>query len=225
MSITIRGNALLAPPDVLPSVINDRYLHTNSSTGALEWSEVQSGGADVFVVTFTLSGGVYSADKTLAEINAAYTAGKIIIGKYEYNGGTQIYQLGYISSTWVEFSREEVEYTGIVFVFTFSYSSSSIEYYEHQSGSSDYSVTVTTSWTLDSTAGWYYQDIAVQGITSFDSPLVDINLSSATTGDSVEELLEMFANIFRITTSTNSIRVYSAQQLASTLSLRLKCVR
>lgn len=26
----------------IPSVVNDRYLHTNSSTGAMEWSEMQS---------------------------------------------------------------------------------------------------------------------------------------------------------------------------------------
>lgn len=32
---------LNAKQDNLPSVVNDRYLHTNSSTGALEWSVVQ----------------------------------------------------------------------------------------------------------------------------------------------------------------------------------------
>ena len=39
-------------------------------------------GAKRFVVTVTESGGVYSADKTVAEINAAYAAGKTVIAKY-----------------------------------------------------------------------------------------------------------------------------------------------
>jgi len=47
--------------DKLPNVVNDRYLHTNASTGALEWTTVQGGGTvtDVQIEgTSIVSGGV-----------------------------------------------------------------------------------------------------------------------------------------------------------------------
>lgn len=37
-------NSGLTSADKLPEKVNDRYLHTNASTGALEWAEVQGGG-------------------------------------------------------------------------------------------------------------------------------------------------------------------------------------
>lgn len=37
-------NSGLTSADKLPEKVNDRYLHTNASTGALEWVEVQGGG-------------------------------------------------------------------------------------------------------------------------------------------------------------------------------------
>lgn len=40
--------------DKLPTVVNDRYLHTNSSTGALEWTSV-SGGGTIPTVTIDVS--------------------------------------------------------------------------------------------------------------------------------------------------------------------------
>lgn len=38
-SLTIT-NGILSVVDVLPPKINNRYLHTNTTTGALEWVEV-----------------------------------------------------------------------------------------------------------------------------------------------------------------------------------------
>lgn len=40
--------------DILPPTVNDRYLHTNTSTGDLEWSEVQGGESTDFKVLPTL---------------------------------------------------------------------------------------------------------------------------------------------------------------------------
>lgn len=41
--------SIAAKQDALPTVVNDRYLHTNSSTGALEWSTVSaSGGTQLY---------------------------------------------------------------------------------------------------------------------------------------------------------------------------------
>lgn len=40
--------------NILPPTINDRYLHTNTITGDLEWSEVQGGGSSDFQVVNSL---------------------------------------------------------------------------------------------------------------------------------------------------------------------------
>lgn len=69
----------------LPEVTSsdkDKYLHTNSSTGDLEWSDVSGGGGGEFVVTFSgepLLG--FSPDKTVSEIHDAATAGKTLVAK------------------------------------------------------------------------------------------------------------------------------------------------
>ena len=49
------------------------------------WAKADPPTAETLVVTFTASGGVYSADKTLSEINTAWATNKNIIG---YNSET-----------------------------------------------------------------------------------------------------------------------------------------
>lgn len=65
----------------LPSIMEedkDKYLHTNESTGALEWSQIQSGGA--FSVTITIGeNSSVTADKTPQEIAAAAANGEVIV--------------------------------------------------------------------------------------------------------------------------------------------------
>ena len=41
----------------LPIVVNDRYLHTNATTGVLEWAQVQGGGSSATVLGGTLEAG------------------------------------------------------------------------------------------------------------------------------------------------------------------------
>lgn len=55
------------------------------------------GGADLFIVTITVTDGkpsTISADCTLAEINAAYDDGKIVVGKIVYGGTVIDYVVG-----------------------------------------------------------------------------------------------------------------------------------
>lgn len=59
---------------ILPTVVNDRYLHTNATTGALEWSEVQGGGSSATVLGGTLIAG----DTQLSFNNSAITATAMI---------------------------------------------------------------------------------------------------------------------------------------------------
>lgn len=64
----------------LPSIMEedkDKYLHTNESTGALEWSQIQSDGA--FSVTITIGENTITVDKTPQEIAAAAANGEVIV--------------------------------------------------------------------------------------------------------------------------------------------------
>ena len=83
-----------------------------------------------------------------------------------------------------------------------------------------YTATVTETWTAD--GDYFYQDIVVDGIQTTDEPLVDIVPAedNATTVANAEA----FANVFRVTTSDGSIRVWSKEAVATAFSIKLKVV-
>ena len=68
------GNVLSNKQDALPTVVNDRYLHTNASTGALEWAQVQGGGSSATILTGTLTAG----NTTITFTDNAITATALI---------------------------------------------------------------------------------------------------------------------------------------------------
>lgn len=39
-SLSLTNNGVLSVADLLPPRVNNRYLHTNASTGVLEWAEI-----------------------------------------------------------------------------------------------------------------------------------------------------------------------------------------
>ena len=53
-------SALDSKQDTLPTVVNDRYLHTNGSTGALEWANVEKIDSDVLVEIETTASDDYA---------------------------------------------------------------------------------------------------------------------------------------------------------------------
>ena len=59
----------------LPTVVNDRYLHTNATTGALEWSVVQGGGGSSATV---LGGTLEAGDTQITFTDNAITATAMI---------------------------------------------------------------------------------------------------------------------------------------------------
>lgn len=84
-----------------------------------------------------------------------------------------------------------------------------------------YTTTVGTSWTAN--GDYFYQDIAVPGILSTDTPIVDIlpgddNSANKTYSDSI-------CKVFRITTSVDSIRVWATEAIESAFPIQLKVVR
>ena len=62
--------------DVLP-------ISTGNGVKKIKASALGGGGAEDFVVSFTINGSSVTSDKTVAEIIAAYNAGKNIKGNYE----------------------------------------------------------------------------------------------------------------------------------------------
>ena len=67
------GNVLSNKQDALPTVVNDRYLHTNASTGALEWA--QGGGGSSATV---LGGTLVAGNNIITFTNNAITATAMI---------------------------------------------------------------------------------------------------------------------------------------------------
>ena len=84
-----------------------------------------------------------------------------------------------------------------------------------------YTATVTDSWTASDT--YYYQDIAVTGILDTDEPIVDIDPGT----DNIKNVAysEALCKVFRITTSKDSIRVWSTSKINTAFPIRLKVVR
>ena len=70
----------------LPEVTADdknKYLHTNSSTGDLEWSAVSGGALVVHVTATTIEEStIYTCDKTAAEMYEAMQTGVVVIAPY-----------------------------------------------------------------------------------------------------------------------------------------------
>ena len=93
-TLEVEDGVLKVSGSSLPTVTTDdknKYLHTNESTGNLEWSAV-SGSDNDFLVTFMDEdvGGIMhrTADKTVSEIYAAMEVGLNVRGRYFGSGDT-----------------------------------------------------------------------------------------------------------------------------------------
>ena len=94
-------------------------------------------------------------------------------------------------------------------------------YVEGKANTEIYSATITTSWT--SSGGYYYQDVTVTGILATDEPIVDISPGSDNASNA--KYSECICNVFRITTSANSIRIWATEAISTAFPIRLKVVR
>lgn len=91
----------------------------------------------------------------------------------------------------------------------------------HAGRSLIYTATVTTSWLEE--GGYYYQDIAVEGIQETDTPIVGIDPGEDNSGNVAYSVA--ISNVFRITTSANSIRVWARSKPSIAFPIRLKVVK
>ena len=84
-----------------------------------------------------------------------------------------------------------------------------------------YTATVSTSWTAS--GNYFYQDVAVSGILATDTPIIGINPGSDNAANVNYSLA--LSNVFRITTSANSIRVWARAKPTVAIPIQIKVVR
>lgn len=81
--------------------------------------------------------------------------------------------------------------------------------------------TVSTSWLEE--GGYYYQDIDVEGIQETDTPIVGIDPGEDNAANVAYSVA--ISNVFRITTSANSIRVWARSKPSIAFPIRIKAVK
>lgn len=83
-----------------------------------------------------------------------------------------------------------------------------------------FTCTLTTSWTQDSTNGYYTQNVSVGGITTDDYPSVDI-VPSGTSSNMQAQQTE-WAKILKAETYNNGIKFYAKEATTTSLTVTVK---
>ena len=81
-------------------------------------------------------------------------------------------------------------------------------------------ITLGTSWTQDSTNGYYYQSVSNSNITSSDSPVLDVVLSGTSTN--MQTLQKEWAKILKAETYNNGIKFYAKEATTTSLTVLVK---
>lgn len=84
-----------------------------------------------------------------------------------------------------------------------------------------YTASITTTWT--GTASPYVQTVAITGVTTTDTPIVDLVPSA--TFSTAEAQVEAWGYIYRIVAGANNITVYATEQTTTDIPIQLLCVR
>jgi hypothetical protein len=83
--------------------------------------------------------------------------------------------------------------------------------------------TITTTWTGSEAP--YTQVISIEGILESDKPSIDVDLSEVLTYSDMLDLLDEWAQVYRITTENGQITVYSQSITNLTIPINIKVVR
>ncbi len=81
-------------------------------------------------------------------------------------------------------------------------------------------ITLGTSWTQDSTNGYYYQSVSNSNITSSDNPVLDVVLSGTSTN--MQSLQKEWAKVLSATTYNNGIKFYAKEATTTSLTVLVK---
>ena len=83
-------------------------------------------------------------------------------------------------------------------------------------------VTLGTSWTQDTTNGYYTQSVTLSGITSKDNPTIDVLLSGTLAEMQAQQ--DELGKILKVETSTDTLKFYSSEPTTVSLSVMVKGV-
>lgn len=83
-------------------------------------------------------------------------------------------------------------------------------------------VNLGTSWTQDSTNGYYTQSVTLKGITSKDNPIVDVVLSGALSNMQTQQ--DNWDKILKVETSNNTLKFFASEPTTVSLSVMVKGV-
>lgn len=87
-----------------------------------------------------------------------------------------------------------------------------------------YTATIPTSgWTMSD--GWGRVDITVSGLLATDSPIVDVDLSTATDSNTIISQAEYWGNVFRVTALANKVRVYAYEAPSMDIPMKMVVIR
>lgn len=141
-------------------------------------------------------------------------------------GSANIGTNGYIEGSWLKSTAvsNKGSNTGKVAVFDDSgwlYYRTPKQILEEAGGATTYRKTITTTTTWIKNSNYYVQQVNVNGITADDTPIIDITTSVS----NFENELEAYSKIFKITTSANSISIYSSEAINIALTLQIKVVK
>lgn len=162
---------------------------------------------------------------------------KLLNGKLDKSGGTMTGNLkvgssssigtnGYIEGTWLKSTQtsNKGSDTGKIAVFDengWLYYRTPKQILAEAGGATTYIKTITTTTTWVKNSNYYVQQVDVNGITAGDTPIIDI----ITSVSNFENELESYSKIFKITTSDNSISIYSSEAINIALTLQIKVVK
>ena len=83
-------------------------------------------------------------------------------------------------------------------------------------------ITLGTTWTQDTTNGYYTQTVALSGVTSKDNPTIDVLLSGTLAEMQAQQ--ENWGKILKIETSTDALTFYASEATTVSLSVLVKGV-
>ncbi len=81
-------------------------------------------------------------------------------------------------------------------------------------------LTLGTTWTQDSTNGYYTQTVNMSGIKSTDTPVLDVKLTG--TASNIKALSKEWANILKAETLEGSIKFYAKKATSTALTVLVK---
>lgn len=165
-------------------------------------------------------------DKIIALLNGKLDkSGGSMTGNLKV-GSSNIGTNGYIEGTWLKSTQtsNKGSDTGKIAVFDengWLYYRTPKQILAEAGGAITSVTTVITSTTWSKNSNYYVQQVNLNGITADDTPIIDI----ITSVSNFENELESYSKIFKITTSNNSISIYSSEAINIALTLQIKVVK